>query len=148
MPRRLSGGMLRSSRAVSTWAYLGGILLAVPSFTDSTDVNGDVTPGLLSHLPSTLYGNGSFSHGRELTRFSPMLAGPTLLGQHLRKLWRHARQCAWGQGRPQSRIPESSLFAVSVEAAGLIGDSVCAKPQHRITTEVEDRQYHTVGSRN
>jgi hypothetical protein len=47
-------------------------------------------------------------------------------------------------GRPQDRIPKNSLFAVSVEAAGFLEEEICDKPQHHITAEVEDRQYHAV----
>ena len=139
LPRRLNGGMMRSSMDVASQAYLGGILLAVPSFTDQVDSSGTRIPGILSHLPPHLYGIGSFNHGRERTRFTPMLSGPTPLGCHLRKLWRHVRRLACGRGTPQNAVPKTSAFAVSVEAAGLIGNTVMNKPQHVFTKEIEDR---------
>ena len=135
---------MRSSRDIAPWAYLGGILLAVPSFTDRVSSDGSTIKGILRHLPHHLYGRGSFDHGNELDRFAPMLAGPTTLGTHLRKLWRHARQKSWGTGRPQDQIPQDSLFAVSVKSAGFLHGEICSKPQHQITAEVEARLYHTI----
>ena len=86
LPLRLNGGMMRSSMDVASQSYLVGILLEVPSFTDRVDSSGTRVPDILSHLPPNLYGIGSFDHGRERTRFTPMLVDPTPLGCHLRKL--------------------------------------------------------------
>ena len=133
LPRRLNGGMLRSSMDVASQAYLGGMLLTIPSFTDKVDSNGNRIPGILNHLPAQLFGLGSFNHGRENHRFTPTLAGPTLLGQHLRKMWRHVKNLACGENTPQNTMPKSSMFAVSVEAAGLIGNTIIRRPQHALT---------------
>ena len=111
--------MLRSVTDVAPLAYLGGLLLTIPSFTDTINPDQTFTPGILRHLPSTLFGPATKGYGKALlNRFTPLLNGPSPLGRHLKSLWRTVRGHVHGLNKPQSQISPSSLFAVSVETTG------------------------------
>ena len=140
LPRRLNGGMLRSVSDIAPLAYLGGLLLTIPAFTDTINPDGTTSPGILRQLPPSLFGPATPNCGTALlTRFTPLLSGPSSLGRHLKSLWRTVRSQVHGLNKPQSAIDQSSLFAVSVEAAGYVQGNICAKPQHHLTLEVEER---------
>ena len=126
--------MLRSVSDVAPLAYLGGLLLTIPSFTDTINSDGTTTPGILRHLPPTLFGPVTHDYGDALlTRFTPLLNGPSPLGRHLQSLWRIVRDQVHGLNKPQSQMNQTSLFAVSVEAAGYVNGRVCVRPQHQLT---------------
>ena len=78
--------MLRSASDVAPAAFLGGICLCVPSFTEWTDSSGTSFPGLLDHMQDR-FGKGSFDVGKEKTMFHTLIASGCALGNDLKMLF-------------------------------------------------------------
>ena len=141
MPRKLNGGGLRSMADVAPAAYVGGLLVSLPSMIDSTTKDG-FQPGILSHI-TDLFGMGSFDQGNEGHRLEKFISNRDIIqtSADFTRSWIRLRHRTYGEDVTEDEIPIGSLFKVSINAAGSIGDKVYDKVQHRITSERESGRF-------
>ena len=130
--------MLRSTLDVHNAAYLGDICLCVPSFTAWTDEEGRQWEGMLDHMDD-VFGQGSFDHGLQESRFGALLRSNTMLGDDLQRVFSHLKDEVH-RDMADDDIPDDSPFKLGAAGVGIIRGEIKRRPQHEFTEAREDVQ--------
>ena len=100
---------------------------------------------LISHIPTItdLFGMGSFDQGNEGHRLGKFISNRDIIqtSADFTRSWIRLRHRTYGEDVTEDKMPMGSLFKVSINAAGSIGDKVYDKVQHRITSERESGRF-------
>jgi hypothetical protein len=106
---------------------------------DRTTTDGTVLPGFIPSLTSLL-GVGSFDAGNESERFLPFIQSTDTSTQALAFVaaWRSMQ----AEGADQNgALPEDTMSASEVCAAGILNGTAIVRAQHRLTQEREDVKF-------
>ena len=96
------------------------------------DREGNKWDGILDHMKH-VFGQGSFDHGGETTRFQAMLnSDNNALSKQLLKFYMKIRAEVHGEEELE-HLPMNSPFKNGPAGTGVVSGKVSARPQHEFT---------------